>query len=173
MVAPKVTNLGTIQALGGPLGCLGGVSGGGSTGRIRLESFLTGVVNATTPAASFATVPGPVTTSSVPALINLPTLTITTIGGQVVPSTPGGAYTVADVTLPPGTTNPVTVTVTVTNTTVPSTFTFLVLPPFAAAATPVTVLSSGTFASSTVSANLTLPAGLISVLQVHGNYLLP
>ena len=138
-----------------------------------VESFVTGVVNATTPAASVSNAPGPVTSASVPALVNLPTLVISTIGGQTVPSNPGGSYATADVTLPPGTTNPVTVTVTATNTTVPTTFSFKVLPPNAAAPIPVTATSTGSFASSTATASLTIPAGQTSVLQVYGDYMLP
>lgn len=172
LVAPKITNLGTIQAKGGivPPSCPAG-----GNGIIRLESFVTGVINATTPPASVANTPGPVTAASVPALVSLPTLVISTIGGQTVPSTPGGSYSAADVTLPPGTTNPVNVMVTATNTPVPTTFSFRVLPPNETAPTtpPVTANSSGSFASSTATASMTLPTGKTSVLQVYGNYLLP
>ncbi len=168
LVAPLVTNLGTIQAVGGTPGC----PTGGGPGRVRIEAFTLGAIYATNPAASVVTTPGPITGASTPALTSLPTVRISTIGGVSTPSVPGGTYTTADVTMPPGTTNPVTVVIDATNTPVPTTFTFVVLAPFTTA-TSVTANSTGTFASSTASASLTLPGGQTSVLNVHSHFVLP
>jgi hypothetical protein len=107
----------------------------------------------------------------VPALINLPTLAFTSIGGVAPPTTPTGSFTTADVTLPGGTTNPVSVTLTATNTPPAITYTFKLLPQFA---NPVsqTVNSAGTFAVSTATANVTFPNGRISALQAFAIFTL-
>ncbi|MBX3237285.1 MAG: hypothetical protein KF814_14150 [Nitrospiraceae bacterium] len=79
--------------------------------------------------------------------------------------TPGGSYTTADVTLPGGTTNPVSVVTAETNTPVPgspaTTVWMKVLPQFAAPTTTSTTTLTGTFANSTATNSVTLPNGAI------------
>jgi hypothetical protein len=119
------------------------------------------------------TTPGPVTAASYPALINLPTLTITSVGGIATPGTPGGLYATADVVLPAGTTNPVTISLTATNTPVGTTFSVRLLQQFANSVTVTSTASTGTFASSTATASMTLPVTQINVLQAWGALTLP
>jgi len=112
-----------------------------------------------------------VTAASTPALVNLPTLAVTSIGGVAPPAAPAGSFTTADVTLPGGTTNPVPLTLTATNTPAPTTYTIKLLPQFA---NPVsqTVNSTGSFTMSTATANVTFPNGRISALQVFAGFTL-
>ncbi|HJU05019.1 MAG TPA: hypothetical protein VJ692_07670 [Nitrospiraceae bacterium] len=172
LVAPSITNQGTIQALGGPNGCSAVYVGG--PGRIRLEAYSMPFIAATNPVASIVTSPGPVTAASTPALTNLPTVRISAIGGVSSPATPAGTYATVDVTLPPGTTSPVPVTITATNTPPGTIFSVQVIPQFAAAPTVVsTAPSTGTCANSTATANLTLPAAQVAVLNAYSTFTLP
>lgn len=169
LVAPQITGTGTLSAVGGsqPLTSSGG------NGLIRLEAFTQGFTGSSTPVPSTGS-PGPVTAASTPALVNLPTLTISSVGSVAAPGTPGGSYTTADVALPLGTTNPVSVTLTVTNTPVGTIFTVRLLPQFGGTATNVTsTATAGTFASATATANVTFPTGAVSVLNAFGSFTLP
>lgn len=166
LVAPELSNSGVINAKGGTDGCnIPSVDG-----RIRLEAFNFGPVALTVPFAFIAS-PGPITASSTPALINLPALAFTSVGGVAPPAAPTGSFTTADVTLPPATTNPVSVTLTATNTPAPTSYTVRMIPQFAS---PVvqTVISSGVFALSTATANVTFPNGRISGLQAFAGFTL-
>lgn len=169
LVAPEITNQGTINAQGGRVSVTNNISGG--NGRIRAEALVFGPFAATAPAASLVNVLGPVTAASTPALVNLPTLAVTSIGGVAPPAAPAGSFTTADVTLPGGTTNPVPLTLTATNTPAPTTYTIKLLPQFA---NPVsqTVNSTGSFTMSTATANVTFPNGRISALQVFAGFTL-
>lgn len=169
LVAPEITNQGTLNALGGRVLVQGFVVGG--DGRIRAEALVFGPFAATTPAASIVGTLGPVTASSTPALINLPTLAFSSIGGIAPPASPTGSFTTADVTLPPTTTNPVSVTITATNTPPSITYTIKLLPQFAAPSSQ-TVNSTGTFAVSTANANVTFPNGRVSALQAFAGFTL-
>lgn len=114
------------------------------------------------------------TAASNPSLIKLSTLRISTVGGSSTPSTPTGSYTNADVVLPGGTTNPVPVILTVANTPFPSTFTVKLLP---RTGTPTTVTAaavpSGNFDTATYTADVTVPAGQVSLLNAFGTFTLP
>jgi hypothetical protein len=174
LVAPVITGPGTLQAKGGtlffvPVGGPQPCTIGGD-GRIRLEAFTFSFTGPSTPALTTG-VPGPVTPASTPALTNLPTLTISAVGSIAPPATPGGSYAAADVSLPAGTTNPVPVTITATNTPVPTPFTIKVIPQFAAP-TSVTANTSGTFGTSTATANVTLFTGQVSIIQAFGGFTL-
>jgi len=166
LVAPEIAGAGTLQAFG-----LGNCNGG--LGLIRLEAFRLTFEAVSNPIFATASVPGPVTAASVPALVNLPTLAITTVGGVANAPVPGGTYSTADVTLPPGTTNPVPVTITATNTPPGTVFTVRLIPQFAGPTTVSTLPSTGTFASSTATAELTFPPSQISLLTVWGTFTLP
>ena len=175
LVAPKITNLGNLQATGGSTACSPATVN--AAGRIRIESHVTGTILTTNPTASIVTSPGPITAASRPALINLPTLAISTVAGVSAPANPGGSYTTADVTLPGGTANPVSVVTAETNTPVPgspaTTVWMKVLPQFAAPTTTSTTTLTGTFANSTATNSVTLPNGAISVLQGYSAMFLP
>ncbi len=169
LVAPQVTGGGTIQATGGTTVC----TGTGGSGRIRLEAFALGFSGTSTPAASVSAAPGPVTTASNPALVNLPTLSISSVGGVAVPANPGGSYTAADVSLPQGTTNPVPVTLTASNIPVGTIFTVRLIPQAGNSTTVSSGSSTGTFSSSTATANVTFPSGQVSVLNASASFTLP
>jgi hypothetical protein len=141
-------------------------------GRIRIEAFTTGIIATTNPTASITATPGPITAASTPALINLPLLTISSVGGVASPATPTGSYSTADVSLPAGTTNPVPVTLTVNNIPLGTVFTVKLIPQFAAPTTVSSSAASGTFASSTATANVTFPNGRISTLNAFAGFTL-
>ena len=169
LVAPEITGAGSLTATGGDIS---GCSSNGDVGRIRLEAFTLGFTGTRNPAGQQSTSPGPVTAASNPALINLPTLSISSVGGMAPPSTPGGSYSTADVSLPPATTNPVAVTLTATNAPVGTTFTVKLIPRFNVP-TVATSATTGTFATSTATANITFPTGEVSVLNAFGSFTLP
>lgn len=165
LVAPQVAVPGMLQAVGP------GACNPPGPGRIRIETLVPGSMISITPAPSIVSSLGPITANSVPALINLPTLTISSVAGVQPPSLVFGSYTSADLTLPAGTTNPVPVVITATNTPVPTTFTVRMTPQFA---NPVstTANSSGSLATSNATASVTLPNGLISALQAFAAFTL-
>lgn len=174
LVAPEIVNTGTIQAKIGADGNCGtstptGPAGG--AGRIRLEALLFGTVATTDPLASLSTTLGPITPSSIPALMNFPTLAFTSVGGVAPPPTPTGSFTTADVTLPGTTANPVSVILTATNTPAPTTYTVKLIPQFANPSSQ-TVASSGAFSLSTATASVTFPNGRISALQAFAGFTL-
>ncbi len=170
LVAPDVTGAGALQAAGPANVCLGGEP---RNGRIRLEAFSLGFTGATTPAASVSAAPGPVTAASTPALINLPTLRISAVGGVAAPANPSGSYTTADVSLPPGTTNPVLVTLTASNIPVGTIVTVKLIPQAGDPTSGNSGPSTGTFASATATASVTFPSGQVSVLNAFASFTLP
>jgi hypothetical protein len=113
--------------------------------------------------------PGPVTAASNPALINLPTLTISSVGGIAVPSIPAGSYSTADVSLPAGTTSPVPVVLIATNTPLNTIFTVRLIPIAGNATTFPVSAPSGTPSTFTVSADVTFPSGQVSVLNAFAS----
>ncbi|HJU05005.1 MAG TPA: hypothetical protein VJ692_07600, partial [Nitrospiraceae bacterium] len=165
LVAPQLTNQGTVQALNGPLFC----PTGGGPGRIRLECT-TCAGGTTTPAASVTTTLGPITAASTPPLINVPTLTMSTVGGLAVPPTPAGMYTTADVSLPAGSSNPVPITLTATNTPVGTVFTVKVIPQSGTEQLFVTPPSTGSLTSSTATALVNLPPNQIALLYAFASF---
>jgi hypothetical protein len=169
LVAPQIDGNGTLQATGG----IGPCNTPAGSGRIRLEAFTHGFAGSVNPVASVSVAPGPVTASSNPALSNLPTLTIGSVDGVTSPSNPSGSYTAADVSLPQGTTNPVTVTLTATNTPVGTIFTVKLIPQFAAVTSLNSTASTGTFASSTATVSVTFPSGQVSLLNAFASFTLP
>jgi hypothetical protein len=165
IVAPQVTVQGGVTATGGGGGCVAGVGG---PGRIRIECTTCSLV-ATNPAASVSNVLGPVAPASTPPLVSVPTLTISAIGGLTVPTNPNGVYTAADVTLPTGTVNPVSVTLTASNLPVGTVFTLRIIPASGAEAFFVSSPTTGTFASSTATVAVQFPYSQISLMQAYAN----
>jgi hypothetical protein len=119
------------------------------------------------PIPSISLAAGPVSPVGNPALVNVPTLAIASIGGQALPSTTTASYFVPDVTLPLATTNPVPVAVTATNTPVgaPTEITVRLIPQSGSPTNVPAANHSGTFSSSTASADITFPVGRVSVVQ--------
>lgn len=169
LVAPEISGTGTLQAVAG-LG--GGPCSGSTPGRVRLEAFTHGYAGTSNPVFSTAVSPGPVTDASSPALVNLPTLTISSIGGEASSATPVASYTTADVSLPSGTTNPVPVVLAATNTPVGTVFTVKLIPQFAAP-TEYTAPSIGTFSNSTATIDVTFPQGQVSLINAYASFTLP
>ncbi len=168
-----------LAGTGGSLTARGGIGNpncrfAAGNGRIRVERFsASGLSLITTPPASISVAPGPVTAASNPALVNLPTLTFSAVGGVVSPEAPGASYTTADIALPQGATNPVPITLTATHTPVGTVFTVRVIPQFGAAITVNTTPSTGTFETSTATASVNFPTGQVSVLQALADFTLP
>ena len=174
LVAPQIQGIGQLRAIGGsPCSGTGGTPGG--DGRIRLEaSSLAGFTGSAIPTPSISTVPGAVSAVGDPVLVNVPTLAIASIGGQSLPPTMTASYFVPDITLPLATTNPVPVALTATNTPVGAPTAMAVrLIPQSGSWTDVPVTShTGTFASSTASADVTFPVGRVSVVQAIASFTL-
>lgn len=130
-----------------------------SNGRIRLEATTLTRTSGTTPAYSYSSSPSSVFPQ------NLPSLSISGIGGSSAPSSPAGNYSSPDIVLPVGTTNPVNITVQASNIPV-STSVSLTIQPQAGAASTTTAVLAGTdqLSSATASASLstTLPSVIIA-----------
>lgn len=167
LVAPVITGTGNLQAIRGALSC----ATTPSDGRIRLEAFAPlGFTGTTAPVASVASAPGAASPLGNPALVSVPTLTIASVGGQAVPSTTGASYFSPDLALAAGTANPVPVVLNATNTPVggATAITLRLIPQSPGTATAIAIdptAHTGTFASSSASASVTLPVGQVSVLQ--------
>ena len=143
LVATTLQGEGVIAATGG-----GGEPAGGS-GRIRLEaeSFLR--ASDTTPGYSIST--------PFPAFYaNVPTVRITSIGGQSAPASPTGFR---DVVLAGVTTNPVTVAFETTNIPLGTTITLSAAPERGAATTVTSTAVAGSIALGTATASIDLPNG--------------
>ncbi len=153
LIANTISGNGTISAVGNiggiGSGCGSGSAGSGGNGIIRLESYTFQRTAATTPVFTTGT-PGSV---FVPGL---PSLAITTVAGVAVPANPTGS---ADVTLPATTTQPVTVGISATNIPVGTTVTITVTPTIGARTSALSSALTGTDASSTATASITLPTG--------------
>jgi hypothetical protein len=110
-----------------------------------------------------------VTPASNPALVALPALAVSTVGGVAAPAVPAGSFAAADVSLPQGTSNPVPVVVAAANIPVGSPTVITVrLIPQSGSATDINIpplSQTGTFASSTATANVTFPVSSVSVIQ--------
>jgi len=168
LVAPEIAGAGNVQAIRGTGGCLTATPP--SDGRIRLEASNVSFNGSAAPTPSVANAPGPVSPAGTPALANVPTLAVASIGGVTVPSTIAASYFAPDMALAPGTTNPVPVVLTATNTPVgaPTEVTLRMIPQSPGTATNIAIPAvdhTGTFASSTASVNVTLPVGQVTVLQ--------
>lgn len=169
LVAPQVTGSGSLLASGGGM-CFALTAG---LGRIRIESLTPGFTGFADPTPSFSAAPGPVTVASNPALSNLPTLMISSVGGAAAPTVPTGSYATADVSLPQGASNPIPVILSASNIPVGTSFTVKIIPQSGDATSFGTAPSSGSFANSTATANVNLPLGQVSVLNAFASFTLP
>lgn len=168
LVAPQVTQQGTVQAKGGNNSCVGG-GGFGYAGRVRIECT-TCTLNATDPVASTSNTLGPITAASTPALTALPTLTITNVAGSTVPATPTGSHASPDLSLAASTPSELTVTLTATNVPVPTQFTVKMMPAMGEPLFFPSTYSTGSFASSTATATVRIPPGVVNVLTAYMSF---
>lgn len=163
LVAPTINGAGILRAVAGP----GAFTT--SHGRIRVEAFSLGFTGTSTPQFSYSPAVGPVTASSVPALI-LPTLTMTSIGGVAVPAQPTGSYGTPDVALPGSATNPVQVALAAGNVPDNTSFTVRVI---SQDGQFTEVPGSFGAPATTATAAVTLPTGQVSIVLVYSSFTLP
>ncbi len=162
IVATTVSGAGSLNAYGGSAG----VTSSGGRGRIRIEAETRSFTFNTNPSYTFSFVPS----SSLPA--NSPVLSITSIGGQNVPTNPKGSYAQPDILLPSTTANPVAVTVSAAYIPVGTTVTVSVIPQYGSA-TDVTTTLSGALESSTASTSVNIPAQTyVSIIAVQATFTL-
>lgn len=160
LMADTITGNGTISAMGGNGSLYGWYPGGtGGSGRIRLEANIVTRTASTTPSYTYG-YPSTVFVS------NIPTLTITSIGGVSVPGNPSGTYGAPDVILPSTITNPVTVNIAATNIPAGTQVTLTAVPEYGASSSANGILT-GTNASSTASVSITLPTAYQSIVIVQ------
>jgi len=158
LIANTISGNGSITANGGAGGNgWNNVNGGaGSAGRIRFEASNVLRTAGTSPPMSlgyaYAVVPP-----------NMPTLTITSIGGVQVPAVPGGAFGNPDVMLPFNTANPITIIVNGANIPAGQTVTVKSSPSVGSATTATGALS-GTDTSSSASVSLNIATAYPSLI---------
>ncbi len=169
LVAPEITGTGSLAAVNGNFGCSATST---SSGIVRLEAFNLTYTGASTPMYNTSASPGPVTAASTPPLINLPTLSITSVGGIASSANPTGSYTSADISLPATAVNPVPVNLTATNTPVGTVFTVRLIPQFAPKVDVTSAPSTGTFSSSTTTSNVSFPVGQVSLINAFASFTL-
>jgi hypothetical protein len=152
LVATTISGNGQFYARGANGGyCNGyGYAGAGSNGRIRMEAEIFTFSGGTTPTRSFDPEPQPI---FVP---NNPTLAITGVGGVTVPAEPTGS---GDVSLPEDVPQPVTVSLAASEIPLGTTVNVTVKGRQGAPTTYLSTALAGTLASSTATAEVTLPAG--------------
>lgn len=159
------TITGTLRVNAGG-GTNNGYGGGGGGGYVRVEAFdLTSLTivptSGTSPRVSMAT-PGVVT----PA--NLPSIRIVSVAGIAPPSKPSGSLQGGpDIILPSSQSNPVSVALSASNIPLGTTLQVTLTPESGARIVTQSTALTGTLASATASASVSLPDG-ISVIQAAG-----
>jgi len=145
----------TLHVDGGPGSCYGGY------GRIRLEAFNIG--NITSFFAYSTGLPSSV------FLSNIPTLSITSIAGVNVPSSPTASFLTPDLALPNTTTNPVAVALSASYIPAGANVTVSATPQYGNTTTANAALI-GTGASSTAIVNINLSTDYVSVIMAYITY---
>jgi hypothetical protein len=166
LVATSITGSGTIN-IGGGAGGAGG--GAGSAGRLRVEAF------SNTLSVNVGAQPAGAVTSGAPSsvtLANAPTLRIASVAGVAAPASPTGSFTVADVTLPPGTTNPVAINLEASNIPLGTPVTVSAKGQYGAASSVTSSALAGTASASTASASVTIPTNEPSVISASASFTL-
>jgi len=154
--------------VGGGIGGPGNAGGTGGAGRVRVEAFTN------TLSANFGSVPPAVLSSAQPttvALGNTPTLRISSIAGVAAPTSPTGLFSTPDVTLPAGTTNPVSVAIAASNIPLGTVVSVTVSGVNDGNASASGTLA-GTLASSTASVNVTIPTTQPGVISASATFVL-
>jgi hypothetical protein len=163
LMATTLAGAGGTVTVGGGLGGTGyntAKGGTGSAGRIRLESF------ASTASWTFSHTPSQTLPGSV-QLANTPTIAITSVAGIAAPSSPTASYSLPDITLPSGTTSPVTVALTASNVPLGTTVTVTSTPLVGTANTATSTGLSGSIGSSTATASL--PIGFATPVVISAS----
>ncbi len=142
-------------------------------GRIRIETLTNNYTGNATPSPMISPVLSPVTSDSTPALVNLPTVTFSSIGGAAAPVAPNGDFGTPDVVLPPGSTNPVNIVMAATNIPLGTRITVRLTRQLVEATTVLSTPLVGTIALSSAMADMTLPLGEVSLLLAFANFTLP
>jgi hypothetical protein len=173
LIANTISGTGSLLARGGrtfgtgPSSCSYGTSGGegaGSGGQISLEA--NSILFAGTSTPNY--LPGSPGQVFAPGL---PTLTITSIGGVMAPSAPLGSFAAPDITLPIGTTSPVTVALAATNIPVGTVISVTRFVERGAKATVnSTGLSGADDSATTATANISLSSGVTGVVQASATF---
>jgi hypothetical protein len=169
LIATTITGVnGTIDVSGGTSSSnAGNVGGAGSAGRVRVEAF-TNTLTASFPGASGSSVSsGPPTSVT---LANAPSLQITAIGSVTPPANPAGLFFAPDVVLPGTVTNPVTVNIAAANIPTSAVLTVSVVGFIGASTSTPSSALSGTFASSTATASVTLPTNEPAIVAVSATF---
>ena len=104
-------------------------------------------------------------------LPSAPSLRIASVGGVSAPATPVGSFTVADVVLPPTTTNPVTVAIEAANIPVGTAVTVSVKGLYGPGNSTASALA-GTLAASTANASVTIPTDEPSIVSASASFVL-
>lgn len=160
LIANVITGIVRIDA-GGGLGLVGGNGGGGL---VRLEAFNMTNLNLTIGGNPrvFKSTP----TIAVPS--NLPTIRIVSVAGIVSPNNPNGSLQrEPDIVLPTNQANPVSVALSASNIPLGTTLQVTLTPENGASTAVQSTALTGTLASSTATASITIPDG-ISVIQASG-----
>jgi len=176
LVSSEIAGTGLLVAKRGSFGC----GGSSENNSIRLEAFnltYTGTVDTGLSTTNLVTsvTPGPVTAASTPPLINLPTLSISSVGGIATPVNPIGSFTSADISLPVGTSNPVPVALAATNIPEGTVFTVRIIPQVSPVGPPLDVdssLSTGTFSTSSALAQVSFEVGQVNLLSAYATFTL-
>jgi hypothetical protein len=160
VVATAITGTGgTIDVAGGTL--IYGTNGGAG-GRARIEAFTnTASINFGTPAPGAVTVALP----SPAILPTPPTLTISSVAGVSAPASPGAKYSSPDIVVPAGTTNPMTIALGASQVPLGTTIAVTTKPENGAVTSATSTGLTGTVASSTATASLTIATDQPSVLS--------
>lgn len=157
----------TITGTGGTIDVAGGAqvfspANPGAGGRVRIEAFTnTASVNFGTPAPGAVTVALP----SPAILPTPPTLTISSVAGVSAPASPGAKYSSPDIVVPAGTANPMTVVLAASRVPLGTTITVTTKPENGAGTSATSTGLTGTVASSTATASLTIATDQPSVLS--------
>lgn len=161
LIANTISGAGSISAAGGGPSRLNSIGG---NGRIRLEANTLSFSGAFTGVLTVAT-PGIINFSSIP------TISITSIGGALVPALAQGAFTSPDITLPFSTNpNSITVNLSASNVPVGTIVNVSVTARNNIANRYDSSALSGTLASSTATATIGLNSTQVSVIRAEATF---
>lgn len=160
LMANVISGSGTISTKGGNVSAY--TKGG--DGRIRFEADTNNFIPGTDPVYTYSQ-PGSV------FVANMPVLSITSVAGVNVPANPTGSYSQPDILLPETTGNPVAVGLSASNIPVGTSVTVSVLPLYGPV-TNVTTALSGTDASSTASASVSISTQYSNVIMANATFTL-
>jgi hypothetical protein len=166
LVAQNIAGSGSIDVSGGPSGYQ---SPAGGFGRVRIEA-VSSTAALTFPGSPPASVLSSVNQALPPTLTNNPTLTITSVGGVSAPATLTGSYATPDFVLPSGTSTP-SVVFAASNIPLATTLSIRVLGLAGGVISTATSSGlSGSVASSTASATVTVPTTEGSVISATASF---